>query len=83
MAEESKIDLESSSMSGSANYEVQHGRVPTSALLTQESDLALQNGVSRIKVLASGPKSLVDKVLSDSRSINWKLFDTESFSFEF
>ena len=83
MPEESKVDLESSSVGGSANYQVQHGRVPTHAILTQESDLALKNGVSRVKVLTSGPNSLVDKVLSDSRSINWKLFDTEAFSFEF
>ncbi|CAM9627299.1 unnamed protein product [Laminaria digitata] len=83
MAEESKIDVEASSMGGSATYKVQHGRVPTSALLTQESDLALKNGVHSVKVLASGPNSLVDKVLADSRSINWKLFDTEAFSFEF
>lgn len=83
MNEESKIDVEASSVGGSAIYEVQHGRVPTRALLNQESDLALKNGVSRIKVLASGPNSLVDKVLADSRSINWKLFDTQAFSFEF
>lgn len=83
MAEGSKDDLESSSVCGSANYHVNHGRVPTSELLTQESDLALKNGVSKVKVVTSGPNSLVDKVLSDSRSINWKLFDTEAFSFEF
>ena len=83
MADETKVDLESSSMGGSATYEDQHGRVPTTAILTQESDLAQKNGVSSVKVLASGPSSLVDKVLSDSRSINWKLFDTEAFSFEF
>lgn len=70
-------------MGGSATYEVQLGRVPTSELFTQESDLAEKNGVSRVKVLTSGPNSLVDQVLSDSRAINWKLFDSEAFSFEF
>ncbi|CAN0576465.1 unnamed protein product, partial [Laminaria digitata] len=82
-AEESKIDLESSSMGGSATYEVQKGRVPTSVLFAQESDLAQKNGVHSVKVLTSGPNSLIDKVLADSRDVNWKLFDTEVFSFEF
>ena len=82
-AEESKMDVEASSMGGSATYEVQHGRVPTTTLLTQESDMAQKNGINSIKVLASGPNSLVDKVIADSRDINWKLFDTEAFSFEF
>ena len=83
MVEESKVDVEASSTGGSATYEVQRGRVPTSALLAQESDLAEKNGVSSVKVLASGPSSLVDKVLADSRDTNWQLFDTEAFSFEF
>lgn len=83
MAEESKIDVEASSMGGSVTYEVNHGRVPTSVLLRQESDLAEKNGMNKVKILASGPNSLVDKVLADSRDINWKLFDTEAFSFEF
>ena len=55
----------------------------TSVLFTQESDLAQKKGVRSVKVLTSGPNSLVDKVVSDARDINWKLFDTEVFSFEF
>ena len=55
----------------------------TSVLFTQESDLAQKKGVRSVKVLTSGPNSLVDKVVSDARDINWKLFDTEAFSFEF
>lgn len=81
--EEVKIDLESSSMGGSATHKVQHGRVPTSVLFAQESDLAQKKGLSSVKVLTSGPNSLVDKVVSDSRDVNWRLFDTEVFSFEF
>ena len=83
MTEESKLDLESPYMGGSATYEVQHGRVPTFALFTQESDLAEKNGLGKVKVITSGPNSLVDQVLSDSRAINWQLFDSEAFSFEF
>lgn len=70
-------------MGGSATHEVHHGRVPTNDLFTQESDLAQKKGIRSVKVLTSGPNSLVDKVVADAREVNWKLFDTEVFSFEF
>lgn len=81
--QESKVDLEASSTSGSVTYDVRRGRVPTDELLTQESELAKKNGMQKVKVLTSGPNSLVDGVLANSRSIDWNLFDTEAYSFEF
>lgn len=66
-----------------ATYEVQRGRVPTSSLLIQEAELAKKRRYESVKVLTSGPNSLVDQVLTDSRAIDWQLFDTEAFSFEF
>lgn len=85
--EESKTDLEStavlSGVDSTVTYEVKRGRVPTEALLVQEAEAAKKSGTSRVKVLTSGPNSLVDKVLADSRSIDWQLFDAEAFSFEF
>lgn len=79
------MDLESSTVAGvgSVTYDVKPGRVPTQALLTQEAELAKKNNASSVRVLTSGPNSLVDGVLAESRSIDWKLFDTEAFSFEF
>lgn len=82
-AEESKVDLESTTMGGNVNYAVGHGRVPTRQLLMQEADMAKKNGVQKVKVLVSGPNSLVDTVLAESRSVDWQLFETEAFSFEF
>ena len=82
-SEESKLDLEASSTSGSVTYDVRRGRVPTAELLANEAELAKKNGAEKVKVLTSGPNSLVDGVLANSRSIDWKLFDTEAFSFEF
>lgn len=70
-------------MGGSATHEVHEGRVPTDVLFAQESDLAQKKGARSVKVLTSGPNSLVDKVVADARDTNWKLFDTEVFSFEF
>ncbi|CAN0069464.1 unnamed protein product, partial [Ectocarpus fasciculatus] len=85
VGEESKMDLESSTVAGvgSVTYDVNPGRVPTQAVLTQEADLAKKSNASSVRVLTSGPDSLVDSVLAESRAIDWKLFDTEAFSFEF
>lgn len=77
------MDLESSSTGGSATYDVKRGRVPTADLLKQEAELAEKTGAQKIKVLTSGPNSLVDGVLANSRAIDWKLFDAEAFSFQF
>lgn len=77
------MDLEASSTSGGVTYEVRRGRVPTTELLTSEAELAKKTGAEKVKVLTSGPNSLVDGVLANSRAIDWQLFDTEAFSFEF
>ena len=77
------MDLESSSNSGSVTYQVQRGRVPTAELLTHEANLAAKSGTQKIKVLTSGPTSMVDGVLASARAVDWKLFDAEAFSFEF
>ena len=79
---ESKQDaLESSSTT--ATYEVRRHRVPTKDLLIQEAELAKKKGHRSIKVLTSGPQALVDGVLTEARAVDWQLFDTEEFSFEF
>ncbi|CBJ34105.1 conserved unknown protein [Ectocarpus siliculosus] len=85
VGEESKMDLESSTVAGvgSVTYNVNPGRVPTQALLIREAELAKKSNTSSVRVLTSGPNSLVDGVLAESRAIDWKLFDTEAFSFEF
>lgn len=81
------MDLEATKVvagaDSSVTYQVNRGRVPTEALLVQEAETAKKSGASRVKVLTSGPNSLVDKVLADSRAIDWQLFDPEAFSFEF
>lgn len=82
-SEESKMDLEASSTSGSVTYDVRRGRVPTAELLANEAELAKKSGAQKVKVLTSGPNSLVDGVLANSRAIDWQLFDTEAYSFEF
>lgn len=74
-------------------YEVKPGRVPTEALLRREAEMAKSKKVDAfdgegqrhycIKVLTSGPNSLVNKVLDESHAIDWQLFDAEAFSFEF
>lgn len=79
---ESKLDtLESSATT--AIYEVRRNRVPTKDLLVQEAELAKKKGHRSVKVLTSGPQALVDGVLADARAVDWQLFDTEEFSFEF
>lgn len=79
---ESKLDgLESSSTT--ATYEVRRGRVPAKALFAQEAQLAKKKGHRSVKVLTSGPQALVDGVLVEARAVDWQLFDTEEFSFEF
>lgn len=45
--------------------------------------MAKKNGAHSVKVLVSGPNSLVDTVLIEARTIDWQLFDAEAFSFEF
>ncbi len=77
------MDLEGSSKTSGVTYEVKSGRVPIAELLTHEAELARKSGAERVKVLTSGPNSLVDGVLAEARAIDWKLFDTEAFSFEF
>lgn len=81
--EEFKVDLEDSSKASGVTYEVKRGRVPVTELLTHEAELARKSGAKKVKVLTSGPNSLVDGVLAESRAIDWKLFDAEAFSFEF
>lgn len=91
-----EADLELSTALSSVTYEVKPGRVPTEALLRREAELAKSkkkvddvDGIGggqrhySIKVLTSGPNSLVDKVLAESHAIDWQLFDAEAFSFEF
>lgn len=79
--EESKLDVES--FRKTATFDVLRGRVPTKALLFQEAAIAKEKGHRSIKVLTSGPQALVDGVLAESRAVDWQLFDTEEFSFEF
>lgn len=67
----------------SATFPVKAGRIPTRAILEQEALAAEAAGLAKVKVLVSGPSLLVDSVLMETRSINWRLFDTEAFSFEF
>lgn len=85
--EESKLDLESSQLAGAGSatttYEVKSGRVPTEAVLEEEAELAKKNGFYKVRVLTSGPNSLVDGVLAGCRAVDWQLFDAEAFSFEF
>ncbi|CBJ34274.1 hypothetical protein Esi_1853_0001 [Ectocarpus siliculosus] len=81
--EEFKMDLEASSADGCVAYEVKRGRVPTAQLLAQEAELAQKSGAEKVKVITSGPTSMVDGVLASAREVDWKLFDTEVFSFEF
>lgn len=57
--------------------------MPANELFSQEAVLAHKKGLSVVKVLTSGPHALVDSVLTQSRAVDWKLFDTEEFSFEF
>lgn len=59
------------------------GRVPIKTLLESEAAMAKANSESRVKVLVSGPKALVDSVMYQARAIDWRLFDTEQYSFEF
>lgn len=66
-----------------ATYPVEQGRVPSRALLAQEALAAKERGLRKVKVLVSGPNELVDTVLSDARAIDWRLFDTQAYSFEF
>ncbi|CAM9233399.1 unnamed protein product [Ectocarpus sp. 12 AP-2014] len=81
--EEFKMDPEASSIDGCVAYEVKRGRVPTAQLLAQEAELAQKSGAEKVKVITSGPTSMVDGVLASAREVDWKLFDTEVFSFEF
>ncbi|CAM9215996.1 unnamed protein product [Sphacelaria rigidula] len=84
--DESKTDTESAwASNNSATYQarVSRGRVPANELFSQEAVLAHKKGLSVVKVLTSGPHALVDSVLTQSRAVDWKLFDTEEFSFEF
>lgn len=89
--EESKMDLESTQLAGgvgsadgsSVTFEVKSGRVPTEALLAGEAELARKSGTYKVKVLTSGPNSLVDGVLAGAHAVDWQLFDAEAFSFEF
>eukprot|EP00903_Cladosiphon_okamuranus_P013765 g12813.t1 len=89
--EESKMDLESTQLAGgigsgdggSVTFEVKSGRVPTEALLAEEAELAKKSGYYKVKVLTSGPNSLVDGVLAGAHAVDWQLFDAEAFSFEF
>lgn len=67
---------------GTITYPVARGRIPTRGVLEHEAKEAEAKGVAKIKVLVSGPTCLVDSVLLEARNINWRLFDTESFSFE-
>lgn len=67
----------------SATYHVTPGRIPTRTVLEDESELAKSSGMERVKLLVSGPGVLVESVLLEAREINWRLFDTEAFSFEF
>lgn len=57
--------------------------MPATDLFQEEAALAHKRGFSVVKVLTSGPQPLVDSVLTQSRAVDWKLFDTEEFSFEF
>lgn len=82
-SEESKLDLETLSTNSTVTYSVKRGRVPTTVLLAQEAELAKKNGTHSVKVLVSGPNSLVETVFLEARAIDWQLFDTEAFSFEF
>lgn len=52
-------------------------------MLVQEAELAKKKGHRSVKVLTSGPQALVDGVLAEARAVDWQLFDTEEFSFEF
>eukprot|EP00752_Nemacystus_decipiens_P015662 g13976.t1 len=89
--EESKLDLESTQLAGgvrsgdgsSVTFEVKSGRVPTEALLAEEAELAKTSGFHKVRVLTSGPNSLVDGVLAGAHAVDWQLFDAEAFSFEF
>eukprot|EP00752_Nemacystus_decipiens_P008264 g7389.t2 len=89
--EESKMDVESTQLAGGVGsdagggvtFGVKSGRVPTEALLAEEADLAKKKGYYKVKVLTSGPSSLVDGVLAGARAFDWQLFDAEAFSFEF
>ena len=62
---------------------MQSGRVPKEALLAEEADLAKKKGYRKVKVIISGPNSLVDGVLAGAHAVDWKLFDAEAFSFAF
>lgn len=64
-------------------FQVSRGRVPAKALFSQEALLARKKGFSVVKVLTSGPRVLVDSVLTESRAVDWELFDTEEYSFVF
>lgn len=85
------MDLESTQLAGgvssgdgtSVTFEVKRGRVPTDALLSEEAELAKKGGYHKVKVLTSGPNSLVDGVLVGAHAVDWQLFDAEAFSFEF
>lgn len=81
MVEESKQDFEASAVT--ATFPVRTSRVPTAALLAEEARNAKANGWKTVKVVASGPNALIDAVVADARAIDWQLFDTEAFSFEF
>ncbi|CAN0319680.1 unnamed protein product [Scytosiphon promiscuus] len=94
--EESKLDadVELSTAVTAVTYEVKPGRVPTEDLLSRESEMAKSRKVGEdfdggrqrhysIKVLTSGPNSLVNKVVDEAHAIDWQLFDAEAFSFEF
>lgn len=67
----------------SVTYDVQRGRIPITAMLTREAEVAKQEVVHTVKILVSGPDSLVDSAMAESRKINWQLFDSEAFSFSF
>ncbi|CAM9204572.1 unnamed protein product, partial [Hapterophycus canaliculatus] len=93
--EESKMeaDLELTTAVTSVTFEVKPGRVPTEALLRLESEMAKSKKVDgsdgggqrhcSTRVLTSGPKSLVNKVLTESHTIGCQVFDAESFLFDF
>lgn len=66
-----------------ATHPVTRGRPPLRDLLQSEARMARANDIHRAKVLVSGPRPMVDDVLQAAREVDWRLFDTEAFSFEF
>lgn len=74
-------DMEAFTASMSAP--VTAGRTPVRDILQRANRDAEGDGIEKIKVLVSGPNALVDVVMSETRAINWKLFEAEVYSFEF